>query len=174
MSALNAAQAAPALEPVRTELLNRAVEDAHRQVDEATQEAQRILAHAREHATALTETARAAGQAAAAVATSERRAALRRTLRGDVLAARRDSYQQWRRCGTEAVLRLRDDPAYPRWVAAMRAAASAALGAEAHLSEHPQGGVVVDAGQRRVDWSLPGIAERALDATAPQVGELWS
>ena len=174
MSALNSARAAPTLEPVRRELLHRAVADADRQVDEARQEARRILDHAREQAGAMTETARAAGQAAAAVTTSERRAALRRALRGEVLAAQRDIYQQWRRRGTEAVLGLRDDPAYPRWVAAMRAAASAALGAEAHLSEHPEGGVVAEAGQRRVDWSLAGIAERALDATTPQLGELWS
>jgi vacuolar-type H+-ATPase subunit E/Vma4 len=95
-------------------------------------------------------------------------------LRGAVLAARRDIYQQWCRRGTEAVLRLRNDPAYPNWAAALRAAGQATLGADAQLSEHPTGGVVAEAGQRRVDLSLAAIAAQVLADTAAQLDELWS
>ena len=91
-----------------------------------------------------------------------------------MLAARRDIYQQWCRRGTEAVLRLRDDPAYPHWAAALRAAAQATLGADAQLSEHPTGGVVAEAGQRSIDLSLAGIAARVLDDTTAQLDEPWS
>lgn len=64
--------------------------------------------------------------------------------------------------------------ANPQWVAALRAAAQATLGADAQLSEHPSGGVVAEAGQRCIDLSLAGIAARVLDDTAAQVDELWS
>jgi hypothetical protein len=91
-----------------------------------------------------------------------------------MLAARRDIYQQWCRRGTEAVLRLRDDPAYPHWATALRAAAQATLGADAQLREHPTGGVVAEAGQRCIDLSLAGIAARVLDDTTAQLDEPWS
>ena len=174
VSELNAAQAMEALQPVRRELLQQAAADAHRRIAEARNEAARSLADAREQASELTEAARAAGQAAAAAAISERRAALLRALRREVLAARRDIYQQWRRHGTEAVLRLRDDPHYPGWAAAMRAAAAATLGAGALVTEHPDGGVTAEASERRFDLRLPAIAVRALDEASPKAAELWS
>jgi len=174
MSTLNAEKAIAALQPLRRRLLERARADAEREIAEAEQEAQRVLAAARDQAAELAETARAAGRAAAETLSAQQRAALQRELRGAVLAARRDTYQLWCRRGTEAVLRLRDDPAYPHWAAALRAAAQATLGADAQLSEHPSGGVVAEAGQRCIDLSLAGIAARVLDDTAAQVDELWS
>ncbi|HUH71627.1 MAG TPA: hypothetical protein VLZ05_23750, partial [Mycobacterium sp.] len=75
---------------------------------------------------------------------------------------------------SQAVLRLRDDPAYPHWATALRAAARATLGADAQVSEHPTGGVVAEAGQRRIDLSLAGIAARVLDGTTAEADELWS
>jgi vacuolar-type H+-ATPase subunit E/Vma4 len=163
-----------ALHPVRRLLLESARADAEREIGEAQQEAQRVLAAARDQAAELAETARAAGQDAAKTVSAQRRAALQRELRGAVLAARRDVYQRWCRRSTEAVLRLREDPAYPRWAAALRAAAQATLGADAQLREHPTGGVVAEAGQRCIDLSLAGIAARVLDDTTAQLDEPWS
>jgi vacuolar-type H+-ATPase subunit E/Vma4 len=125
MSAMKADKAKAALQPVQRHLLVCARADAEREIAEAEQEAQRVLAAARNQAAELAETARAAGRAAAKTVSAQRRAALQRELRGAELAARRDIYQQWCRRGTEAVLRLRDDPAYPQWAAALRAAAHA-------------------------------------------------
>lgn len=139
---------------------------------EAQREAERILGAAREQAAQLIETAREDGRDAAAAAAAQRRATLQRELRGAVLAARRDLYQRWRRRSTEAALRLRDDPAYPRWADALRAAAQTTLGPDAHVTEHPSGGVVGEAGQRRIDLSLAGIAARLLDDGA-QRDEPW-
>ena len=173
MSALNVEKAMAALQPLRRRLLECARADAEREIAEAEREAQRVLAEARNQAQ-LAETARAAGRAAAETVSAQRRAALQRELRGAVLAARRDIYQRRCRRGTEAVLRLRDDPAYPHWAAALRAAARATLGADAQLREHPTGGVVAEAGQRCVDLSLAGIAARVLDDTTAQVGEPWA
>ena len=174
MSALNAEKAMAALQPMRRHLLECARADAEREITEAQQEAQRVLAAARDQAAELAETARAAGRAAAETVSAQRRAALQRELRGAMLAARRDIYQQWCRRGTEAVLRLRDDPAYPHWATALRAAAQATLGADAQLREHPTGGVVAEAGQRCIDLSLAGIAARVLDDTTAQLDEPWS
>jgi vacuolar-type H+-ATPase subunit E/Vma4 len=174
MSALNAEKAMAALQPVRRRLLECARADAEREIAEAQQEAQHVLAAARNQAAQLAETARAAGRAAAETVSAQRRAALQRELRGAMLAARRDIYQQWCRRGTEAVLRLRDDPAYPHWATALRAAAQATLGADAQLREHPTGGVVAEAGQRCIDLSLAGIAARVLDDTTAQPDEPWS
>jgi len=174
MSVLNAEKAMAALQPVRRRLLECARADAEREIAEAQQEAQHVLAAARNQAAQLAETARAAGRAAAETVSAQRRAALQRELRGAMLAARRDIYQQWCRRGTEAVLRLRDDPAYPHWATALRAAAQATLGADAQLREHPTGGVVAEAGQRCIDLSLAGIAARVLDDTTAQPDEPWS
>ncbi|MGO9151830.1 hypothetical protein [Mycobacterium sp.] len=174
MSALNAVKAMEALQPMRRHLLECARADAEREIAEAEQEAQRVLAEARNQAAQLAEAARAAGRAAAETVSAQRRAALQRELRGAVLAAQRDIYQRWCRRGTEAVLRLREDPAYPRWAAALRATAQATLGADAQLREHPTGGVVAEAGQRCMDLSLAGIAARVLDDTTAQVDEPWS
>jgi vacuolar-type H+-ATPase subunit E/Vma4 len=174
MSALNAEKAMAALQPVRLRLLECARADAEREIAEAQQGAQHVLAAARDQAAQLAETARAAGRAAAETVSAQRRAALQRELRGSVLAARCDIYQQWYRRGTEAVLRLRNDSAYPHWAAALRAAAQATLGADTQLSEHPTGGVVAEAGQRRIDLSLAGIAARVLDDTTAQLDEPWS
>jgi vacuolar-type H+-ATPase subunit E/Vma4 len=174
MSALNAQKVMAALQPVRRRLLYCARADAEREIAEAQEEADRLLAAARDQAAQLAETARSAGRDAAAAASAHRRATLQRELRGAVLATRRDVYQQWCSRGTEAVLRLRDDPAYPRWAAALRAAAQAALGNDAHFEEHPTGGVVGETGQRRIDLSLAGIAARVLNATTAQLDEPWS
>ncbi len=173
MSALNAEKAMAALLPMRRHLLECARADAEREIAQVEQEAQRILADARDQAAQLAETARAGGRAAAETVSAQRRAALQRELRGAVLAAQRDVYQQWCRRGTEAVLRLRDDPAYPQWAAALRATAQAMLGADAQLREHPAGGVVAESGQRCIDLSLAGIAARVLDDTTAQGGESW-
>ena len=174
MSALNAEKAMAALQPVRRRLLECARAEGEREMAEAKQDAQRVLAAARDQAAQLAETARAAGRAAAETVGAQRRAALQRELRGAVLAARCDVYQRWCRRSTEAVLRLRDDPAYPQWAATLRAAAQATLGADAQLREHPTGGVVAEAGQRRIDLSLAGIAARVLDDTTAQPDEPWS
>lgn len=174
MSALNAEKAMAALQPVRRRLLECARADGEREMAEAQQEAQRVLGAARDQAAQLAETARAAGRAAAETVRAQRRAALQRELRGAVLAARCDVYQRWCRRSSEAVLRLRDDPAYPRWAAALRATAQATLGADAQLREHPTGGVVGEAGQRCIDLSLAGIAARLLDDTTAQLDEPWS
>lgn len=173
-SALDADRRLSTLQPVRAELLNRAAADGDRVIADARREAAAIIERGREQARQLTEKASVTGEAAGASAAAEQQAALQRGLRREVLAAKDDAYQQWRRRAREAVLRLRDEPDYPRWCRALRDAAAVALGDGAEVTEHPEGGVVAQLGSRRLDLSLPAIADRALDETAADVDELWS
>ena len=172
MSALDALS--PTLQPVRAELLSRAAADADRVIADARQEAARIIEQGRDKARQLTEKARATGEAAGASAAAEQEATLRRALRREVLAAKGNAYQQWRRRAREAVLRLRDEPDYPRWCQVLRGAAAAVLGDGAEVTDHPDGGVMAQVGSRRLDLSLPAIADRALDEIAADTDELWS
>lgn len=173
MTALKA-DAATALEPVRAELLRRAVAHAERVIAEAEKEAAFILEQAHDTARALTEEARAAGESAAAAVVAAQGAAQRRELRREVLTARDEAYQQWRRLGMQAVLRLRDEPGHARRQDNLRKTAYAVLGSDADVVDHPDGGVVAVAGQRRLDLSLAAIAEHTLDHVVPEVNGLWA
>ncbi len=174
MSALDSGRAAASLKPVRAALIRDAEADAQRAIDAAQAEADRIIANARHTARQTAETARAAGRKAGTRAADADVAGLRRGLRNQLLAARDDAYRSWRQEGAEAVLRLRDDPRYQSWKEALTRTARDMLGADAHVVEHPQGGVVAELGSRRVDLSLPALADRALDQVAEEVDGLWS
>lgn len=174
MTALKAERVLPALAPVRAEILRGAADDAEQMIADARQEAARIVEQGRETAQQITETARAAGEAAAASVAAEQGAALERRLRRELLVAQDNAYRQWRRRGTEAVLRLRDEPDYPGWRDLLRGTASAVLGADAQVKDDPDGGVVAQLGHRRMDLSLSALAERVLDRLAPEVDGLWS
>lgn len=174
MSTIKSDRVESALRPVRAELLRRAAADADRVLADARSAAERVVANAQINARAVTEKARAAGEAAGVRAAAADAAALRRELRREVLTAQDDAYRQWRRRGSEAVLRLRDDPGYAGWQDALRQIAGAALGEGAQVTEAPEGGVVAERGRRRLDLSLTAIAARALDQIAPTVDGLWS
>ena len=174
MTMLKPDRVMPALEPVRAELLRRAAADAQRLIAEANDEAASIVERAYDTARQMAENARAAGESAGEMASAEEGAALRRTLRRQLLAAQNNVYRQWRRRGTEAVLALRDDPDYSRWLEMLRGTAKAALGADAQLADSPAGGIVAHLGNRQLDLSLSAIAARALDRLAPEADGLWS
>ncbi|WP_099023934.1 hypothetical protein [Mycolicibacterium palauense] len=174
MSGLDTERAGAALRPVRAAILRRADDDAARVVAAARAEADRVLVNADHTARQIEENARAAGRKAGARAADADAAGLRRGLRRQVLSARDDAYLSWRRRATEAVLQLRADPEYRRWKDALARTAREALGEEARVVEHPDGGVVAELGGRRLDLSLPAIAARALDRAAVDVDGLWS
>lgn len=174
MTALKADRVMPALERVRAELLRRARGDAERVIADAQREADRIIAEASDTARTVAEKACAAGEAAGTRAAAAEMASLRRALRQEVLSAQDDAYRRWRQHAVEAVLRLREEPNFATWQGALRKTARVALGDDARVVEDPDGGVVAELGRRRLDLSLPAIAERALDQIAPQADGLWS
>lgn len=174
MSALDPDQMSPVLEPVRAELLRRANADAQRVIAEAESEAQHLVEEANRTADQMLHRARTAGEAAGARLAASEEAALRRSLRRDVLAAQDEAYRSWRRRAGEAVLQLRDDPSYPRWKRALVDRARATLGDDAQVVEDTGGGVRAESGRRRIDLSLSAIASHAVDEIAPEVDDLWS
>ena len=71
----------------------------------------------------------------------------------------------------DRILRRTDDYAALR--ERLERLARALLGPDAEVTGHPEGGVVARAPGRRVDLSLPALADRALDRLGGEVRALW-
>jgi hypothetical protein len=164
----------PALAPVREALLERARADADAVLHTAGVQAAAVLAAAHSRAAALVAEGRAEGERDAATVGALRRARAQREARAAVLRAQAAAYAELRRRSRAAVRALRDDPAYPQLLAALRARAEARLGPAATVREHPDGGVVADAPGRRLDASLDALADAALDGLGAEVQRLWA
>ena len=160
-----------ALATVRAELLATARADAARIRADAEAAAERTLAAAREDADRIRAQARERGAADAAMMLSADRSQARRQARAMVLAARREGYESLRAAARVAVLRLRDEPGYPRLHAALEGAARHALGRSTQIRNAADGGVLGQRAGRRVDLSLTGFADRAVDACAARLEE---
>ncbi len=172
---LTSTTAAPdPLLPVREALLARARADAERLLAEGDAEADAIIARAHAEADAIRAGARAQGEADAAAVLGAERARARRQARAVVLAAQHESYEGLRARAVEQVATLRGDPGYATWCDRLRKEVRAALGPDAAVSEHPEGGVRGEATGRRVEYTLVALAERALDALGPDVEGLWT
>lgn len=154
---------ARALAPVREALLAGARADAERTVARADAAAERSLAEARAAAARIREQARAQGAASGTAAARERQRASRRAGRTRVLRAQRDEYERLRHAARQAVARLASEPDYPRLRQRMVGAVTRALGPQATVRDGPGGGVVGEVPGRRVDYSLTGFADRAVD-----------
>lgn len=167
-------RASDALQPVRAALLRRASDEAVRTVEVARQDADSDIAAARAQADAdLQRIADDAKSQALAEQTITRTEA-RRDARAVELAAQREAYDEFRRRVTASVVALRQDPAYPDLRDRLIARARQTLGPDATIVEHPDGGVVAVTPVRRLDLSLPAIADRAIVDTGTKVAELWS
>ena len=133
----------------------------------ARAEAEARVAGARREAAAVVERARAEGTAEADRAMAVQRMEARRHGRRLVLEAERAAYDRLRSAALEAARRLRADPAYAELLDRLEAAARAQLGPEVQVvRDPPGGGVLGEARGRRVDYSLPTLVERAVDAVA--------
>jgi hypothetical protein len=152
-------QVVVALAPVREALLARARADADRIRVEGSASAARVLSAAGELADRILTDARREGEAAAATALAAERARIRRQARATVLAARREAYEHLRAQARTAVGELAREADL---VAGLGAAVRAALGDGAQIVEVDSGGVVGEAGGRRLDCSLTGFADRAV------------
>jgi vacuolar-type H+-ATPase subunit E/Vma4 len=160
--------------PVRQALLARAASEAERLLAEADADAGAILIRARREADAIRAEARAEGEADAAQLLAAERARGRRRARAVVLGAERESYDELRSRIARALPSLRTDPAYRDWVDSLGAQVRALLGADATVTEHPDGGVSGEVTGRRVAYTLAGLADRALEALGPDVETMWA
>jgi vacuolar-type H+-ATPase subunit E/Vma4 len=157
------------LAPVRAALLASARAEAARIRADADAAAERTVAVAREEAAAILARARKQGAADAAALLGADRSCARRQARALVLAARREGYENLRAAARAAVLRMRYDPGYPRLRTALADAARHTLGRSARIGDTDDGGVVGQRAGRRVDLSLTGFADRAVDACAARL-----
>ncbi len=118
--------------------------------------------------------ARKAGAAQAAQSVARDVARARREARGVVLATQESLRVRVRDAVRAAVGALRGEAGYPELLATLGTSARAVLGDGAMVHEAPDGGVLAESGSRRVDLSLPALADRVLDERAGEVAALWT
>lgn len=167
-----AAEQQAALEPVRAAMLRRATAEAQAITATAHQRATALLAAARHDGEAALRRARADGMALAAPLAAGERARARRTARAALLAVERSIRTEAESRIRAAILSLPGQPGYGELRDRLAALARAAAGPGAVVRDHPGGGVIAHAPGVLVDCSLPRLAERLIDALAPQITEL--
>lgn len=168
------AGSAAALAPVQAKLRAQAETDAHSALERARRQASQIRAEARSRAAGILADSKAEGEEQARAAVAARVVRRRREARDVVLAVQRNLYDELRRASRNAARALRDDPGYPEILRRLTERAVAAMGPGASVQESPDGGVVAEAGSRRLDLSLPVLAEREVDRLGAEVEWLWA
>jgi hypothetical protein len=162
-----------ALAPVRRALRDAANRDAAEIRRRAESESGRVLADAASRALAIRSEAREQGTAEAAAAIAVERIRARHGARSVVLAAHRESYESLRAAARGAAADLRADADYPRLRETMVAAVRRTLGDDARVFDHPDGGLIGECAGRRIDFSLSGFADRAMDAIIADLDSTW-
>jgi vacuolar-type H+-ATPase subunit E/Vma4 len=163
-----------ALDPVRAALLSQAHSDAQTVLADARQRAEDDRATARARAAQILQAGRDVGEQQAGAAAARQLARRRRDARDTTLAAQRDLYDELRRRCHDAARALREAPDYPLLREHLTERARAALGQDASIRESPDGGVVAEAGSRRLDLSLPTLVDDELDRLGGKVRLLWT
>lgn len=163
------------LEPLRRALHTEAQAGAEQRRDEVATACDRIVAAAEARGRRLARQGRLEGGQAAEREAGRRRAAATRRGREIVLTAQRRQLETLRREAREAVQDARLDPRYPRLLERLEQAVRAQLGADAEVDIDPPdvGGVIGRHGSRSVDYTLPRLVDRVVDAMGEDVEELW-
>jgi vacuolar-type H+-ATPase subunit E/Vma4 len=159
-----------AVAPVGAALLEMARRDAEGIEAAARAAADEVTGAALDQAARITAEAAELGAADANAAVAAARSAARRTAHGIVLAARREAYDTLRARARVAVAQLRTDPSYGLTRRRLVNQVHRLLGPDAVVREGVDGGVIGEAGARRVDLSLARFTELAVDTVAAEVG----
>jgi vacuolar-type H+-ATPase subunit E/Vma4 len=157
---------AMALAPVRDALLQAARADVAGLLGEAADQAREVTATARRRAEATHAAARAAGVADASRSVTAARTSHQRQARASSLRVRRDAYEQLHQRVRAAAGALATGPDYDSLRATLVTAAQRLLGPDVVITEATGGGVIAQSGNRRLDLSLAGFAERAANRIA--------
>ena len=163
-----------ALEPVRYALRRGAETDARATAEDAKQQAEQILAAARDEAEQIRRTAEQQGREAARAEAAGRSARVRREGRRTVLAQQEALRTELNRQVLEQARGLRSDPRYPQMLRRLTDRADRILGPLASVTESYKGGITGTAGSRHLDLSLPALAEQALERHSGEVHRLWA
>jgi vacuolar-type H+-ATPase subunit E/Vma4 len=162
------------LAPVREALAERARSEAERTLRQADADGAAIRGRAQEEVERILAAARAQGEEDARALIVAESARARRRARAVVLGAQRAAYEDMRAGVREAVRDLRNDPAYRAWRDRLVERARRTLGEDARMSEHPDGGVSAQAGARRVEYTLAGLAGQVVEGLGHELDGLWS
>jgi flagellar biosynthesis/type III secretory pathway protein FliH len=157
-------------------LLDDARAVARRALKAADDEARARIAQAQAEADALLARARAQGEAEGRLEAGLEEARERTLARMEVLAARREAYEELRRRARAAALALRSEAGYDELLEQLAAAARRDLGEDAELEIDPpqDGGVRASADGRRVDYTLVALADRCVDDLGAGLKRLWA
>lgn len=141
---------------------------------DAQHEADGRIAEARHEADELVERARSEGAALADALIARKRAVVRRETGAIMLNAQRAVLEELDARVRAAVLDLRAAPDYPQLLEGLTGRARAQLGEEAVVTKDPHdlGGVIAEVGGRRLDYTLPALAARALDGFGDTIESL--
>lgn len=167
------AESDAALEPVRMALRSAADKQVAELRDDAGRRATALLDAARAEAAQILAAAGSEGEAAARSEAALRSARARRQAHELVLAQRSSLRLELLRRLKASASGLKADPRYAELMGRLADQCRELLGPETSISESPDGGVVAEAGSRRLDLSLPLLAEMTLDSM-PEVRELWT
>ncbi|WP_207344266.1 V-type ATP synthase subunit E family protein [Arthrobacter sp. E3] len=162
-----------ALAPIREALRSAADEEASELREAARQQVIALLADSREQAALIVAAAVKDGEAAARSEAALRSSRVRREANELVLAQRSRLLQELRQQLRTRALTLQHDQRYPALVNALTQHCLDLLGAAASVSMSPDGGVIGEAGARRLDLSLPILAGMTLESM-PEARELWN
>lgn len=159
------------LDVFREALLAEARSDAQRLLSEAESEADQRTGEARARAEELVEKARAEGSDIAERETARDRASARRSAREQILAAQREVYEELRQRATAAAENADGLGALEDRLEEL---ARDQLGAGARI-KHPTdgGGLLAVADDRRVDYRVPALVDRALTELGAELRGLW-
>jgi len=164
------------LEPVREALLRDARAQAELIVSTATNLANELLTTAETEADAEVDGARHRAELAAQAHTQQGLAQARRDAHRVVLDGQNQLREQLLDAVHTSARQFRHDPRYQALLDQLEAVARSQLGDETVIERDPEpdGGVIAEAGSRRVDYRLVQLADRALDALSDDVVELWN
>jgi vacuolar-type H+-ATPase subunit E/Vma4 len=155
--------ASVSLDPLREALLGEARQSAEDCRLRAARDARSILERAEADAWALLERARTEGEAAGELEAARERARAQSEARALVLGAKQALREQLKERALASAEELRREPRYRTLLEGLARKARAQLGEDAVLEmDAPGGGVVAQAGNRRVDYSLPVLVDRCL------------
>lgn len=165
-----------ALEPVRRALLEDARAAADRVLADATRRATRRVEEAERDASAAVESAERRGETSARVRADQALTQARSDAHGRILRVEEELRRRLHDRARTAARELVDDPRYPELIGTLQRLARDQLGPAAEIEEDPggRGGIVAVAGSRRVDYTLPALAERALGSLADEEASLWA
>ena len=162
------------LDVVRDALLADARAEAATTLAEVAAWADRELADARRRAADQVAASEAAGRADAEADLALARAAARREARRLVLVAESEARRELVDRAREEVRSLRSEPGYEDMLRELESLARSQLGVDATVIVDEQaGGLVGTAPGRRVDYRLPVLVERGVDAMGREVEQLW-